>query len=219
MFAQIHQSLQRPFGITAFGSSVIRAVPDIALLNFAVSRLEQRPREAFHQTHQAARTVGEYLAQIKMAEISTSRITLEATFEYTAGQSRFIGYTARIAFHVLLRDLDQTEEILIGITDAGVNEIRRVAYQTSHLKELRAQARRQAVAAAVEKAEIYCQAAGLTLGPVVHIEDVNPNVLLGHQGHVQREVEPEDDEPPRAFDPGSIIVSGAVLLGFELGRS
>ncbi|MCP5051496.1 MAG: SIMPL domain-containing protein [bacterium] len=215
----IQQTLKTPFGISTFGSSMIRVEPDMASLGFAVSRLEQRPKDAFSQARKAAKKVGEYLKQAGIKDVGSSRITLSQSFKYTGGEQHFTGYSARIAFNVLLRDLDRIEEILTGVTDAGANEINQVDYQTGELKELRAKARRQAVAAAREKAEIYCQAAGVTLGPVIHIEDVNPDQLHGREGHVTQETQTHDDGPLRAINPGSIMVGGAVIVGFELGKT
>ena len=217
MFVQ--QSLKAPFGISTFGSSIIRVEPDLASLSFTVSRLEQRPKDAFRQAREAAEKVGVYLGQAGIKDIGSSRIALSQSFKYTGGEQRFVGYTAKVAFNVLLRDLDRIEEILTGVTDAGANEIDAVDYQTSNLKELRAEARRRAVAAAREKAENYCQAAGVTLGPVIHMEDVNPDQLRNREGHVTRETQPDDEGPPRAFNPGSIVVGGAVMVAFELGRN
>ena len=47
---------------------------------------------------------------------------------------------------------------------AGANELTSVTFQTTRLKEVRADARRRAVAAAREKAELYCSAAGVSAG-------------------------------------------------------
>jgi uncharacterized protein YggE len=118
----------------------------------------------------------------------------------------------------LLHDLDRTEEILTGIVDAGANEIKAVDFQTSRLREVRADARRRAVEAAREKAENYCEAAGVTLGPVIHIEDVNPTRLRGGEGHIAAGAQMDDEAPTRAFDPGSIMVGGAVIIAFGLKR-
>jgi uncharacterized protein YggE len=98
--------------------------------------------------------------------------------------------------------------------DERVPEV--VDMQTTQLKEVRARARRQAVLAAREKAELYCSAANVKLGAVLHIEDVNPNTLRGYEGHVQREMPVEDVGDLRAFDPGSIAVSAAVMLSFQI---
>jgi uncharacterized protein YggE len=165
--------------------------------------------------------VQSYLAQTGLDDYGSSRITLSQTFRYVDGEQRFIGYTSKIAFHLLLRELDRIEEILVGITDAGVNNIDSVDYQTSQLKDLRAEARKRAVFAAREKAEIYCQAANVTLGPVIHIEDVNPEQLRGREGHVVREIPLDEDDLIQAFNPGSIAVGGAVMIAckIEMGSS
>jgi hypothetical protein len=79
---------------------------------------------------------------------------------------------------LLLRNLDQLEDILTDVVDTGARQVNFVEFQTSKLKEIRANARRQAVKAAREKAELYCNAAGAKLGPVIYIEDVNPDNLF-----------------------------------------
>src|SRR5262249_17776257 len=115
------------------------------------------------------------------------------------------------------------EELLIGVIDAGVNELTSLTFQTSRLKEVRADARRRAVSAAREKAEIYAAAAGVALGEVRAIEDVNPDRLTGPDGlrgrlevHSQREPEIDDTGDITAIDPGAITVGAAVVLLFAI---
>jgi uncharacterized protein YggE len=215
----VHQSLTNPFGITVFGSTVIRVVPDVASLHFTVSRLEQDPRVAFEQAHLAAGSVRRFLSSANLDEVGSSNINLIQAYKYVQGEQHSLGYRASIRYHVLIRELSRLEEILVGVTSAGANEIQAVDFQTSRLKELRIQARQQAVAAAREKAEIYCQAAGVALGSVIHIEDINPDSLRQQAGHMMAETTPDDDWPMQAIDPGSITVSGAVMVAFELARN
>lgn len=212
------QAVEQLSRINVFGSSIVRTSPDIASLVFAVTRIAQHPKDAFREAHTGAQGVRTFLAQAQVNDVGSSRVTLTQTFRYTGGESRFIGYTAKVAFHVLLHDLDQMENVLSGIVDAGANEINAVALQTSRLKELRAEARRRAIAAAREKAVNYCTAAGVALGSVIHIQDINPDTLRGQEGHSARESEPasDDEQPLRAFDPGSITVGGAVVVTFEI---
>jgi hypothetical protein len=212
----VQQALSNPFGVTVFGSAVIRVEPDVASLQFSVSRLEQHPKEAFDMAREGAVSVTAFLAQAELDDVGSSHITLKQTYRYVQGENQLIGYTATIAYHVLLRDLKRVEEILVGVTYAGANEIQAVDYQTSRLKALRVEARQRAVSAAREKAEIYCQAAGVTLGPVIHIEDVNPDLLRQREGHMLTEPKLDEDGPLQAFDPGSITVGGAVMVAFEL---
>jgi uncharacterized protein len=210
------QAIPHPFGVTVFGSSIVRSAPDIASLTFAVSRLAQHPKDAFHDARTGAQAVRNYLVHANMTEVGSSRINLSQSFRYIGGEQRFEGYLAKVSFHVLLRDLDRLEEVTAGVVDAGANEVHGLEFQTSYLKEIRAEARQRAVVAAREKAELYCTAAGVRLGRVIHIEDVNPDSLRGREGHVVHETQPDDEGTLGAFDPGSIVVGAAVLVAFEI---
>jgi uncharacterized protein YggE len=205
-------------GVKVFGSAVLRVEPDLASLQFAVSRQAKQPKDAFQQTHEAVKAVRTYLSQAGAAgDVAASRVSLSRTFEYLNGRNQPTGYAARVAFHVLLTDLARMEELLVGVLEAGANEIEAVEFRTTRLKEHRAEARRRAVAAGREKAEIYCRAAGVALGDVVSIEDVNPGVLRGSgEGNTSREAPSDDGGLERAFAPGSIVVGAAVSLVFAI---
>jgi uncharacterized protein len=215
----ITQAIQRPFGVTAFGSAVIRVAPDIASVTFAVSRVAQTPREVFREAAQGAQAVREYLNAKPAGEMGASGVQLSQQYSYSAGENRFVGYRAKVSFNLLMRDLDRLEEVLVALVDAGANEIEEVDMQTTRLHEVRAEVRTRAMNAAREKAEHYCRSAGIKLGPVVHIEDVNPDVLLGvGHGHAMRESLADDTGALQPINPGSIIVRAAVLIGCEIGR-
>jgi uncharacterized protein YggE len=222
------QAVHRPFGVTTYGSTIIRVEPDIASVHFAISRTAKHPKESFQIVREASRKLTDYLQSANFKkETSSARISLSQEWEYKASSRQFVGYTARAGFHTLLFDLDHLEELLIGIVDAGVNEIDGVSFQTSRLKELRAEARRKAVEAATAKAENYCLAAGVRLGSVIHIEDVNPDMadFFGrrYEGHaasqnVANMLEPGDGESLQAFNPGAIAITAAVLLSFGIAN-
>ena len=211
------QLVPSPAGIKVFGSAIVRVEPDTASLTFAVSRLGKHPRDAFREARESSQRVWAFLTQAKLDDVGTSRMTLTETFDYSP--RNLLGYTARIAYHLLLRDLDRLEEILVGIVDSGANEITSVEFQSIRLKEFRAEARRRAVQAARDKALLYCEAASVTLGQVLHLEDVNPDTLRGTGSHQLREQQPDDDgETLKAFDPGSIVIGGAVRIIYEIKR-
>jgi len=214
--AVVEQSIRTPFGINVFGSSTVRIAPDLVSLTLSVAQIGQHPKEAFRAVRETTHQIQEFLAKAQIKDAGSSHISLKTEFEYRNGESKFVGYQATVEFRVLLYDLARTEEILSGVIDAGITYIGSVEFQTSRLKELRLEARQRAVAAAREKAEAYCKAAGVELGEVMHIEDVNPDQLRRGQGHVQFEVELEDDGKTQAFDPGSIVVSGAVMMAFNI---
>jgi uncharacterized protein len=205
-------------GVKVFGSAVLRVEPDVASLQFSVGRQAKKPKDALRETRDAARDVRTYLGQAGVIDVAASRITLSQAFEYSGGKQHPTGYRAKVSFNVLLSELDRMEDVLVGVVEAGANEIDSVEFRTSRLKEFRAEARRGAVAAACEKAEIYCRAAGVSLGAVVLVEDVNPEAVRGSgEGHTSNEAPSDDASPERALAPGSIVVGAAVSITFALG--
>ena len=205
-------------GVRVFGSAVIRVAPDTATILVGVSRLEQQPEAAFTAARKAAQAVTAYLQRRGMQDVGSSRITLSQEFRFSNGEQRFVGYAAKIGFSVVLRNMDQVEETLTGLIGAGANELTSVTFQTSRLREVRADARRRAIAAAREKAELYCDAAGVVAGGVLAIEDANPEFVMGRsEGHVHREPAVDDTGEMKAIDPAAISVGAAVYVLYDIG--
>lgn len=105
------------------------------------------------------------------------------------------------------------QQLLVDLVTAGANEIERVDFDVAAKPELRARARREAVAAARRKAELYAEAAGIRLGPVIHIDDVDPEHLGFERGHGGGAATSAED-----LAPGHVVVSAAVVLGFAISH-
>lgn len=222
------QVIRQPFGVTTYGSTVIRVEPDVASIHFAISKTEKHPKEAFRVVRDISRKAADFLQHANYKkETSSSRISLSQAWDFMGGTRNFLGYEARASFHTMLFDLDQLEHFLVGLVDSGVNEIIDVNFQTSRLREVRADARRKAVEAATSKAENYCLAAQIKLGGVIHVEDVNPDTgdFLGQRytAHAMSQnminmVGSEEMEDLQAFNPGGISVTAAVLVAFNIAH-
>jgi uncharacterized protein YggE len=205
-------------GVKVFGSAVVRVAPDSASIIVAVSRLEQKPETAFAKAREGAQAVNTYLHKVGNKDFGSSRMSLTQEFRYIGNENRFVGYKAKIEFNVIVREMDSVDALLTGLINAGANELTSVTFQSTRLKDLRAEVRRRAVAAAREKAELYCQAAGMAAGRVLAIEDVNPESLSGrHESHSYREPMPVDDPgEPGALDPGAITTGAAVNVLYSI---
>jgi uncharacterized protein YggE len=205
-------------GVKVFGSAVLRVAPDTASIVVAVSRLEQKPEAAFSKAREGAQGITAYLHKAGIKDFGSSRVTLSQEFRYTNSESKLVGYQAKIEFNIYLREMDRVDTVLSGLIAAGANALTSVTFQTTRLKELRADARRRAVVAAREKAELYCAAAGVNVGSVLAIEDVNPELLSGRsEGHTYREpADPDDTGEPGAIDPGAIAIGAAVNVLYTI---
>jgi uncharacterized protein YggE len=137
--------------------------------------------------------------------------------QYVQGVQKFAGYQARISFRISSKELDRADEVAEGLVNAGMNEIESFSFETSKLKDERAKARRMAVSAAIEKAQIYCSAAGVALGRAIHIEDTNPMRVQNEMGRgLHAPPTDYDDGDGGPLDPSLIEISGAVFVTFEI---
>ncbi len=218
MFEQ-GQAITNAFGVTVFGSATNRVPPDLVSIRGSVSCVEQKPADAFSKAKRAAGNVQSYLSRLKIAEFGVSRAALKRLVQYGQGVPRFAGYEARITFRLSSKELDRADEVAEGLVSAGMNEIESFSFETSKLKEERAKARRMAVSAAIEKAQVYCSAAAVSLGRVIHIEDANPMRVQNEMARGHHALPTNDDnEDSGPLDPSLIEISGAVFVTFEIGR-
>ena len=73
----------------------------------------------------------------------------------------------------------------------------------------------KAVKAARAKVDLYAEAAGVRIGGLLHIEDVDPEQpgTSRYRSHAEAAATTAQD-----LAPGHIVVSAAVILGYAVGR-
>ncbi|MFJ3082609.1 SIMPL domain-containing protein [Streptomyces halstedii] len=207
------QHIEAPWGVSVFGAASEDVAPDLARLRVAIEQTEDTPAEAFAATHGGVNRIRQVLRGhgVPEAAVSTSRLNLTSKWSY--GETRrFMGYECTASFVIELRDLDTLETVLIDLVDAGANQVSGVEFDVRRKKELRAQARTAAVAAAREKAALYAEAAGARLGPVVHIKDVDAEETQNYRSHRGHAVDGGEGD----LTPGKVTVSAGIVLGFSL---
>lgn len=211
------QMIERPWGVAAYGAASVKAQPDLVRVRFRVTRLEQTPAQAFAAASDAIRAVRQALRQHEVPDAAVERSRLDLKSEWTYGNERkFLGYECKASFAVEFGNLDGVQSLLVDLVAAGANEIEAVDFDVTAKGELRAEARRQAVAASRRKAELYAEAAGVRLGAVLHIDDVDPEQVgfERYRGHGSGGAATPED-----LAPGHVVVSAAVVLGFSINNS
>jgi len=214
--------IEHPFGISVFGSALLRVQPDSATIRAAITRLEKKPSDAFSKAKDASHAVSDFLRKAPVKESGLSRISLSQPFRFVNNERQPLGYQAQIALAVVLSALEQMENVISGLVESGANEITSTEFHTTKLKELRINARQLAMKAAREKAEIYAAAGGVQLGEILHIQDVDPTVLR-QEFHTDvarggAPVDIADSEPDQnSLDPNAIQVGAAVVVAYRIG--
>ncbi|WP_344499338.1 SIMPL domain-containing protein [Dactylosporangium maewongense] len=212
------QTIGQPWGVSVFGAASVKAVPELVRIRFKVVRTLETAAEALDSASAAVGEVRHVLRRhgIPDAAVQASRLSLVTATRYVDGDSRFAGYRCVAGFSVESADLDGSRQLLVDLVAAGANEIEGVDFDVTGKPALRAEARRKAVAAARAKAELYAEAAGVRVGAVLHIEDVDPESpgVNRYRGHASGSGEAADQD----LAPGHVIVSAAVMLGFALAH-
>jgi uncharacterized protein YggE len=208
-------TIQAPWGVSAYGAASVKAAPDLVRIRLAVERIEPSPKEAFEAGQANVAALRSVLRghDIPDAAVSASRLRLSSAWEGYGKDRQFLGYKCEATFTIESGNLDGLQQLLIDVVAAGVNRVDEVDFDVHAKGELRAQARRAAVQAARAKAQLYAEAAGVRLGQVLHIQDVDPESVGNerYRGHGGGGATSEED-----LAPGHVVVSAAVVLGFSL---
>ncbi|MET8445788.1 SIMPL domain-containing protein [Streptomyces sp. NPDC005209] len=211
------ETIDRPWGISVFGAGSVRVEPQLARVKLTVDVLETAPDEAFQKAGAAVARLREVLRGhgIADAAVSGSRLKLSSEYDGYGGDRKFLGYRCQASYSIETEALDALQQLIVDAVDAGAHRVDHVEFDVRDKPALRDEARRKAVAAARRKAEVYTEAAGVPLGTVLHITDVDAE-SLGHgryHGHGGGGGSSAGD-----LAPGMVEVSAGVLLGFSLGR-
>ncbi|MEV5610784.1 SIMPL domain-containing protein [Streptomyces sp. NPDC052225] len=207
--------IKEPWGLSVFGTGSVSAEPRVAQLKLAVDHLAPTPKEAFAHAGAAVARLRGVLREhgVPDSEVSGSRLALQSEFKGYGGERTFLGYRCEATYTVQTEQLDRLQQLIEDAVEAGANRVDEVRFDVLGKPAMRDEARRRAVAAARRKAEVYAEAAGVRLGRVVHIQDVDPESVgvRTHGGRLGG-----DPETDGVLAPGAVKVEAAVLLGYGL---
>jgi hypothetical protein len=160
--------------VTVTGEATVAVAPDAAVIRIGVTSQDKTAREASEAN---AKQMTAVLAAIKDTgiadrDVQTSRLSLQPQYDPNkSGTARLTGFQATNQVTVRIRDIDKLPVFLDRAIAAGANEMSGIEFVISEQSKLLDRARDDAIADARRKAELYAQAAGSKLGPVVSITE------------------------------------------------
>ncbi|MEL7030131.1 MAG: SIMPL domain-containing protein [Pseudomonadota bacterium] len=169
-----------PRQLTVSGEGSVTAAPDLAFITAGVVTEAETAEEAIAQNAMAMAAVIDKLKASGIAEtdIQTSRFSLTPKYESKSGalnrredQPRIFGYTASNQVRVTVREVAKVGGVLDEVVGSGANTLSGVSFAISEPEPLLDQARANAVAAAVAKANLYAEAASVSLGNILRIDE------------------------------------------------
>lgn len=155
------------------GTGTVSAEPDMAVITLGVS---EEHREASQAMERVSGKVGEILEALELAgiaerDVQTQNISVNPVWNNDAVERKITGFEATNTVAVRVRVLDSLGYVIDRVLDKGANRMHGLTFQLTDDTELMEEARRSAVQDAMAKAQLYADAAGVTLGAIQSIEE------------------------------------------------
>lgn len=165
--------LERTIVVTGVGEA--SHAPDMAYLTLGVEAEGATASEALRKNSAQMEATLKTLrdAGVDKKDIQTSNLNVGAKYDYSQENRppRIIGYQATNTVSVKLRDLDKAGGVIDKAVGVGANRLDSISFGFADPKPITNEARKAAVADARDRAELYADAAGVKLGPVIQISD------------------------------------------------
>lgn len=160
--------------IKVTGEGQVAAAPDMATVTLGVTTQGDAAAEAMQANATQLQAVMDRLtgAGIEAADIQTTGLQLNPNWVQEDGQARGIdGYTAENMVTVRVRQIDALGGVLDAAVADGANTLNGISFDLADPKPVMAEARRQAVQDAMERARQIADAAGVELGDIESITE------------------------------------------------
>lgn len=163
--------------IAVSGLGEVKARPDMATISSGVVTEGATAKEALARNNTAMNAVIAALKNAGVSEddIQTSDFSVSPKYPpYQPNQTtapRIVGYTVSNQVTAQVKDLAKLGPILDALVQAGSNQINGISFGLNEPKAKLDEARKEAVADARAKAELYAKAAGVSLGKVIQISE------------------------------------------------
>lgn len=163
--------------LSVSGSGAVEATPDQAVVTVGVQTEDEEAGPAMSENAEQMQAVVEALQALEIAEedIQTQRVRLDPFYEQgeprTGGAQELAGFRATNLVRVTLRDVEMVGEALDAAVQAGANRVEGIEFVVSDPAEALTEAREAAWENAEAKAEQLAELAGVTLGPVLTLNE------------------------------------------------
>jgi uncharacterized protein YggE len=166
----------RTTSLTVAGEGHVDLPPDMAMISLGVTTEADTAAAALAANNAAQAEVLAVLAAagIEPRDIQTSGLNLNPVWDnrsYSDGRQRIRGYSVSNIVTIRVRKLDSLGGLLDKVVTTGANQLNSLTFGLSDPKPAMDEARKRAVADALDRARLYADAAGVTLGPLVSLSE------------------------------------------------
>jgi uncharacterized protein YggE len=208
--------------IIVSGEGEVVSVPDIATFSFSVT--EESPVVATAQDESAKTTnaIIDFLTKngVEKKDIKTSGYNIYPRYEYEGGtyyqtgKRQLAAYVVSQSVEVKVRKLSDAGKLLGGLGELGATDVSSLTFGFDKEESLRVKARKDAIAAAKEKAQITARDLGVKLGKVVsYNENYDSPMFYGRGGALAMDA---GKVSTPEITPGESKIKSSVSITYEI---
>ncbi len=163
-----------PAAIVLRGTGTIDVTPDVARIMVGIQTTAPRATEAEAQNATAADKVRAMVTRAGVAsgDIKTLSLQVWPQYDYRGGQPELTGFMASHELQITVHDLSRIGAIIDAAIAGGATAVQGITYDVTDHSAASAQALARAVKDAQTKARAMADAAGIRLGSVVSMTDI-----------------------------------------------
>jgi hypothetical protein len=169
------QTAPRTLSVSGLGE--MKSAPDESNLSTGVTTQAATAAQALAANSRAMNAVVATLKRLGIPDrdIQTSDFSVQPQYQTyklgTNGPQRIVGYQVSNTVNVIVEDIGETGAVLDALVSSGSNQIGGINFSIRDPKPLLRSARAAAVTDAIDRAQTYAKAAGVTLGPILSIQE------------------------------------------------
>lgn len=210
-------TLPRIVSISGLGE--VKSPPDMATISTGVVSEAVSAKDALAKNNAAMASVIAALknAGIKEEDIQTSGFSVSPKYPpYQPNQTtqRIVGYTVSNNVTAHVKALKNLGPILDTLVQSGSNQIGGITFGIDEPKKVLDEARKKAVADARAKAELYAEAAGVSLGRVIQISE--SSAITPPMPMMRMAVETASADASVPIAAGQQTVSATISITYEI---
>ncbi len=207
--------------ISVAGTGIVTLKPDTASITFAVETRDEQASVASQENARIMTSVNDALlaAGIEKDDITTNnfRVYQDSFYNSDTRKTEYTDYIVSNNVSITVKNIDTVGDVIDAVLATGVNRLTDVSFYAKDTEKAYDEARKLAVKEALSTATILAEAAGTSIGKVVHIAENSGSGGAMYGNYARKEmamVASADYSTPIA--PGSTEVSITVDVVIEL---
>ena len=195
--------------ISVSGTGEIRVSADTAVISLGVNARDKDVLKAQQKVNESIAAIRAALTEQGISEenINTEFINIYVTYDYRDDQEEVEAYNASSTLAIKVTEMDKVGALIDAAFSAGANTLNGISFSASDTSEAKAEALKEAVADAKNKADILAEASGLKITGIESLSEDGVFSFENNVGNVYAKMAVAE-----AADAGTVVQAAKLIV-------